>query len=134
MRREPYVVSLFYWKCFLAAITSVTVASSAAAQSPTQPVAPTALHWTDPAFLPERQCRGSYAVEQLDRHLPRARIVLWLPGTRAVVLDRERRCLRVTVETAGDGRLAELVLRGVGIPRRAVLLRLAASERRSSSG
>jgi hypothetical protein len=79
-------------------------------------------HWPDPTFLPDRQCHGKYNIEDLKAYLPRARVALWLPGTRAVSLDEERRCLVVRVEGTGDGRLAELVLRGVAVPRRAVLL------------
>jgi hypothetical protein len=78
--------------------------------------------WPELTFLPERQCHGDFRVEDLKAYLPRARLALWLPGTRAVTLDEERRCLVVTVEGIGGGRLAELVLRGVAVPRRAVLL------------
>ena len=78
--------------------------------------------WPDPTYLPERQCHGDYRVEDLNRYLPRARLALWLPSTRSVKLDEQRRCLVVTVESYGTGRLAELLLRGVAVPRRAVLL------------
>jgi hypothetical protein len=86
--------------------------------------APILSHWPEPTFLPDRQCRGRYAVEDLTRYLPRARVALWLPGTRSVTLDTTRRCITMTVESIGDGRLAELVVRGVSVPRRAVLLAL----------
>ena len=43
--------------------------------------------WPDPTFLKERQCHGQYATEALDRLLPRARVALWLPGTRTVTVD-----------------------------------------------
>jgi hypothetical protein len=93
--------------------------SSASAQIPNAPVLTL---WPDPTFLPERQCHGNYRVEDLKRYLPQARVALWLPGTRAVTLDEQRRCLVVRVEGIGSGRLAALVLRGVEVPRRAVLL------------
>jgi hypothetical protein len=88
------------------------------------------LPWPDPAFLPERQCRGRLPTEDLQRFLGRARLALWLPGTRAVNLDLERRCITVTVESVGGGRLAELVMRGVAVPRGAILLQLAESAER----
>ena len=80
--------------------------------------------WPDPAFLKDRQCHGRYDTQELNRLVPRARVALWLPGTRSVTLDQERHCITVTVESFGDGRLAELVMRGVAVPRRAVFLRL----------
>jgi hypothetical protein len=97
--------------------------ASAAESARVQP-APVLLQWPDPAFLPERQCRGEYALEDLQRYLPRARRALWLPGTRAVTVDPARRCITLLVEGVGTGRLAELVMRGVTVPRRAVLLTL----------
>jgi hypothetical protein len=57
--------------------------------------------------------------------LPRARLALQVPGTQAVALDPTRRCLVITVEDIETGRFTELLLRGVAIPRRAVLLQLA---------
>jgi hypothetical protein len=81
-------------------------------------------HWPDPTFLPERQCRGQYAAQELERLIPRAKLTLWLPGTRRVAIDPTRGCINVLVESIGDGRLAELVIRGVGVPRRAVFLQL----------
>ncbi|HEX2609576.1 MAG TPA: hypothetical protein VHK68_01105 [Gemmatimonadales bacterium] len=80
--------------------------------------------WPDPAFLDYRQCHGRYDIQELNRLVPRARVALWLPGTRSVIVDQERHCITVTVESFGDGRLAELVMRGVAVPRRAVFLRL----------
>jgi hypothetical protein len=91
------------------------------------PPAPILLRWPDPAFLPDRQCRGAYAVDDLQRYLPRARVAFWLPGTRSVDLDQARRCITLIVESVGGGRLAELVMRGVAVPRGAVLLTLATS-------
>jgi hypothetical protein len=79
--------------------------------------------WPDPAFLPERQCRGRYATEDLERLVPRAKLALWLPGTRSVAIDPTRHCITISVESIGAGRLAELVIRGVSVPRRAVFLR-----------
>jgi hypothetical protein len=104
--------------------SSITLACAPVPQSARVPPAPVLSLWPDPTFLPERQCHGTYRVEDLKRYFPRARLTLWLPSTRAVALDAERRCLVVTVESIGAGRLAELVLRGVAVPRRAVLLRL----------
>jgi hypothetical protein len=92
------------------------------------PPAPVVLRLPDPAFLPEVQCHGGYSVADLQQYLPSARVALQLPGTRGVAVDPERRCLMVTVEGIGDGRLAELVLRGVAVPRDAVLLQLAESQ------
>jgi hypothetical protein len=86
------------------------------------PPAPVLTLWPDPTYLPERQCHGDYRVEDLNRYLPRARLAMWLPSTRSVTLDEHRRCLVVKVESYGTGRLAELLLRGVAVPRRAVLL------------
>jgi hypothetical protein len=80
--------------------------------------------WPDPSFVPERQCRGRYATEELERYVPRAKLALWLPGTRSVAVDPARHCITVTVESIGAGRLAELVIRGVSVPRRAVFLRV----------
>ena len=78
--------------------------------------------WPDPAFLPDVQCHGLYPAEDLNRFMPRARVALWLPGTRSVAVDSARRCITIRVESLGAGRLAELVIRGVSVPRRAVLL------------
>jgi hypothetical protein len=93
---------------------------------PASPVLPAAstTPWPDPTFLPERQCRGHYASEQLERLIPRAKVTLWLPGTRRVAIDPTRHCITILVESIGDGRLAELVIRGVAVPRRAVFLQL----------
>jgi hypothetical protein len=112
-------------------ILGTSGACAPATRSTAIPPAPIVFRWPDPAFLPERQCRGAYAVEDLERYLGAARLALWLPGTRAVALDGQRRCITVTVESIGDGRLAELVMRGVAVPRKAVLLRLAEAGRRS---
>jgi hypothetical protein len=93
---------------------------------PTQPppVAPETATWPDPTFAAERQCRGRYAAQDLERYLQRARLAMSLPGTQAVTLDRTRGCITVRVESVGSGRLAELVLRGVAVPRTVVLLQL----------
>jgi hypothetical protein len=86
------------------------------------PPAPVLTLWPDETYLPERQCHGTVPVEDLQHYLPRARVAMWLPSTRSVTLNPERRCLVVMVESYGAGRLAELVLRGVAVPRNAVLL------------
>jgi hypothetical protein len=110
---------------------STIAACSRTTDSAGIPPAPIAFHWPDPTFLPERQCRGGHAPEDLQRYLSRARLALTLPGTRSVALDAQRSCITVVVESVGSGRLAELVMRGVAVPRRAVLLRLGQSGRRS---
>jgi hypothetical protein len=102
---------------------------AAAAGTPAPQLTPTPIsavmdNWPDPSFLPERQCRGRYATEDLQRFAPRAKLALWLPGTRSVAVDSVRHCITITVESFGAGRLAELVMRGVAVPRRAVFLRL----------
>jgi hypothetical protein len=125
MRSEPLYRLQLRWTCGLAAVFSATLACAPVSDPVKIPPAPIAYNWPDPAFLPEIQCRGAYAVEELAGYLPRARLAMWLPGTRTVSLDRGRRCLTVTVDAVGDGRLAELLLRGVAVPRRAVLLLLA---------
>ena len=93
------------------------------------PPAPIVFRWPDPAFLPERQCRGEYTAEDVKYYLPSARLALSLPSTRSVGPDRAGRCIKVIVESIGGGRLAELALRGAAVPRRAVLLTLVSSER-----
>jgi hypothetical protein len=93
------------------------------------PAAPIALRWPDPAFLPERQCHRAVPTEHLEGYLRRASLTMAIPGTRSVTLDRQRGCLTIVVESVGTGRLAELIIRGVAVPRRAVLLLLASPER-----
>jgi hypothetical protein len=105
---------------------SLLAARASAQTERTEPVppAPILLRWPDPSFLPDRQCHG-YALGALERLLPRARLGLRLPGTRSIAVDRTRRCLDVKVDDVGAGRLVELLLRGVAVPRAAVLLELA---------
>jgi hypothetical protein len=110
------------------ALCSATLGCAPAAESTRIPPAPIVFRWPDPVFLPEVQCHGRYTVAELQQYLPLARVTLQLPGTRAVVVDQERRCLTVTVDGIGAGRLAALVLRGVAVPRSAVLLRLTTPE------
>jgi hypothetical protein len=115
-----------------AGLGSLAILLSLACASGTQSarVSPAPIgRWPEPAFLPERQCHGRYAVDALEGYVSRARLAMWLPSTRSVVLDRERRCITVTVNSAGAARLAELIMRGVAVPRRAVLLLLAGTER-----
>ncbi len=92
------------------------------------PPAPIALRWPDPTFLPERQCHRPVSAEQLEGYLTRAKLALTIPGTRSVALDRQRGCLTIVVDGVGSGRLAELIIRGVAVPRRAVLLMLASPQ------
>jgi hypothetical protein len=108
---------------------AVSVACTSAAPSLRIPPAPIVGQWPEVTFLPERQCSGRYAAEDLQRFLPRARLALWLPGTRSVGMDPDRRCITITVDGIGSGRLAELVLRGVSVPRRSVLLLLTPPQR-----
>ncbi len=109
------------------ALVTAPAAAQATRRSPVPP-APILLHWPDPAFLAGRQCHG-FARATLDRLLPRARLGLRLPGTRSVALDRERGCITVRVDDVGSGRLVELLLRGMSVPRAAVLLELAEPSR-----
>jgi hypothetical protein len=111
----------------LALFTLALASSTAFAQSPASPPrippAPMLTLWPDPTFLPQLQCHGNkYTAEDLKRYLPQARVALWLPGTQSVTLDESRRCLVVRTQGIGSGRLAALVLRGVEVPRKAVLL------------
>ncbi len=119
--RTP-IDSLSHLMIALALASFVALACAPGMQGDKIPPAPVLTLWPDPTYLPERQCHGDYRVEDLNRYLPRARLALWLPSTRSVKLDEQRRCLVVTVESYGTGRLAELLLRGVAVPRRAVLL------------
>lgn len=115
----------------LAAIAT-SVGCASAAESTRVPPAPILLRWPDPAFAPERQCRGRYGSEDLARYLPRARLAMSLPGTRSVAVDNARRCIVINVHSVGSGRLAELVIRGVTVPRAAVLLNLVNEQHRGS--
>jgi hypothetical protein len=93
------------------------------------PPAPIALRWPDPTFRPERQCHRAVPTEHLEGYLQRATLTMAIPGTRSVTLDRQRGCLTIVVESVGTGRLAELIIRGVSVPRHAVLLLLASPPR-----
>jgi hypothetical protein len=107
-------------------MAAAVAGACASASSDTRiPPAPIVGHLPDPAFLAESQCPGHYAPEQLQPYLSRARLALWLPGTRSVALDPTRGCITVTVESVGGGRLAELIIRSMAVPRRSVLLILA---------
>lgn len=75
-------------------------------------------------FEPANQCRGEFAEGELERMLPGARLAMQVPATEAVALDRGRGCITVTVQDVETGRLDALLMRGLGIPRRAVLLEL----------
>ena len=107
---------------FVASLWLISLGCTPAVETAPAPTTSTLVPWPDPAFSPERQCNGRYAAEELDRYVPRAKLALWLPGTRSVAVDRDRRCITVRVESLNAGRLAELVIRGVDVPRRAVLL------------
>src|SRR5918995_5585146 len=114
---------------YLMAIGSAALGCAPRPETTRIPPAPIVFRWPDPAFLPERQCHGAYTVAELEQYLPRAEVALQLPSTRVVAVDAERRCLTVTVEGVGAGRLAELVLRGLTVPRAAFLLLRAEPER-----
>jgi hypothetical protein len=97
--------------------------------APAQPSQPDSTYygsssWPDPTFMPDRQCHGGFATDDLNRFIPRVRVALWLPGTRSVAVDPAGRCITIKVESAGAARLAELVIRGVAVPRRAVFLQV----------
>jgi hypothetical protein len=111
-----------------AAIGSI-LACAPATERTRIPPAPIALRWPDPTFLPERQCHRPVPTEHLEGYLRRATLTMTIPGTRSVTLDRQRGCLTIVVESVGTGRLAELIIRGVAVPRHAVLLLLASPER-----
>lgn len=108
----------------LSALTTLCLIASAKTAVAQDSIGSTLKPWPDPTFLPERQCRGRYATEDLERYVRRAKLTMWLPGTRSVAVDQARHCVTVTVESIGAGRLAELVIRGVSVPRRAVFLRV----------
>jgi hypothetical protein len=116
-----YPLTVLPW-CLVAAVT--TGACAPAAEPPIPP-APIRLDLPDPAFEPAAQCHGTFAVTDLERMLPRVRLALWLPATEGVELDSTRRCVVVTVQDVETGRFTALLLRGVGVPRHAVLLQLA---------
>jgi hypothetical protein len=109
----------------LTGLTIIAVPGSAQAPRPAPlPPAPILLRWPEPAFEPARQCHGEYGLQDLERFLPPSRLGLWVPSTRTVELDEGRRCIIVTVDDVGTGRLIELLLRGVAVPRHAVVLQL----------
>jgi hypothetical protein len=110
------------------AVSAVGSACAPAAKPTRIPPAPIVFRWPDPAFLPERQCHGTLAAEDIAYYLPRARLALDLPSTVAVKAAPDQRCIDIVVESVGAGRLAELVVRGAAVPRRAVLLTLASAE------
>jgi hypothetical protein len=118
------IVGPAYRVAGLVATLAAIAGCAASGTSARIPPAPILLRWPDPAFEPERQCQGTYAAEDLARYLPRAKLAMSLPGTQSVAVDNAGHCLAVTVESVGSGRLAELVLRGVSVPRDAVLLTL----------
>ena len=112
----------------LLALGSAAVGCAPAADSTRVSTAPVVYRWPDPAFHPDAQCHGAYTVAELQEYLPLAQVALQLPGTQAVAMDQERRCLTVTVDGYGSGRMAELLLRGMAVPRTAVLLQLSTPE------
>lgn len=111
----------FIW----AALAGSGIAGSARpAAAQAVPPAPIPYHWPERAFEPGRQCSGAYAVADLERFLPMANIALQIPSAEQVTLDTSRPCIKIAVGDIGTGRLVELVLRGMAVPRRAVLLEL----------
>lgn len=116
-----YSPILLSW-CIVAAVAT---GACAPAPEPSIPPAPIRLDLPDPVFEPAAQCQGTFSVPDLARILPRVQLASRLPGTEAVELDSTRHCVVVTVQDTEAGRLAALLLRGVGVPRHAVLLQLA---------
>ena len=112
----------------LLALGSAAAGCAPAADSTMLSTGPVVYRWPDPAFLPEVQCHGGYSVAELQTFLPLAEVALQLPGTRAVALDEQRRCLNVVVDGFGSGRMAELLLRGMAVPRTAVMLQMSTPE------
>jgi hypothetical protein len=90
--------------------------------------------WPDPAFDPLLQCHGEYPIAALDEYLSRARLGLRVPGIHGIVLDEQKRCIRVTVEDRETGRMAVLLMRAVAVPRRAVFMQLLARVEADSAG
>lgn len=72
-----------------------------------------------------KPCAGRYAAGELERFLPSARLALSLPSTETVSLEPTDRCIRISVRSAGTGRLVKLILRGVAVPGAAVQLDIA---------
>jgi hypothetical protein len=114
---RPAVVS-----AILAGVGILGSAQSTLAQA--APPAPIPFFWPERTFEPGRQCSGRYAVADLERFVPMANIALQIPGTEQVTLDSAAHCIRIAVRGIGTGRLVELVLRGMAVPRRTVLLDL----------
>ena len=117
MRRIPAVLLL--------SLTLPWSAALAQSDQPALPAAPIRGFLLEPEFEPANQCRGEFAVGELERLLPGARLAMQVPATGAVALDPARRCITITVQDVETGRLDALLMRGLGIPRRAVLLELA---------
>ena len=114
LRPLPAVLSL--------ALVFCSFGSSASAQAVKVPPPIIVGQWKEDTFLPERQCHGYYAAADLQHYLSQARVAMWLPDTRSVNLDPSGECITVRVQSLGGARLAELVLRGVNVPRQSVLL------------
>jgi hypothetical protein len=131
MRTPSFTHPSVVWLGSLVTAWSVTVGCAPPPAAAGVPPAPIVFHWPDPAFLPERQCHGAYTVEELQHYLPMARVALQLPSTRAVTVDADRRCLTITVDGIDAGRMVELVLRGLAVPRGAVLIELAEPPRQA---
>lgn len=71
-----------------------------------------------------KPCSGATGVPALEEMLPRVGLALDLPGTDQVAIDPTRRCIAVQVRTSGTARLVKLLIRGVGVPREAIDLRV----------
>jgi hypothetical protein len=112
----------------LSIVTTAALLSCAPSTQRQIPPVPMRGFWPEPAFEPAIQCHGGFSPETLQDLLPRARLALQVPGTSAVNPDPTSGCLRITVEDIETGRFTALLLRGVGIPRSAVLLQLATPE------
>jgi hypothetical protein len=66
------------------------------------------------------RCAGGYTAPELERMLARAQLAISLPNTESVALEPNDGCIRISVRSAGTGRLVRLILRGVAVPRAAV--------------
>jgi hypothetical protein len=118
LRRHPALAAL-------ALLILAPVSAVAQARRPVPiPPAPVLFQWPEPAFDPAIQCHGTYAIADLQRFLPPAQVALELPGTTRVALDEQYHCIRLDVEDVVSGREADQIIRGVAVPRDAVLLEI----------
>src|SRR5260221_8288930 len=102
----------------LAVAGAMVVGCAPAVRTSHIPPAPILLLWPDPTFVRERQCRpGRYDLDKLEGYRARAQLAMSLPSTESVELDQERQCITLISNSLGGARAAELILRGVHVPR-----------------